>query len=481
MQSLQISGTRKTKLFAGAKLRRLRESAGMSQAALSKAMGISPSYLNQIEREQRPLPRPLLHRFCDLLGVGIDHFGEGEELRRIQDLREVLSDPLFGSSRIDQAELQVAAQATPELARRLLLLYRTYREQTEQLQSPPGRAAPSASGSLAPYEEVRDWVQSRENHFNGLDRAAEVLFETAGFASASLREDLARRLSAVHGLAVASDPSLLADGTLWRLDRRAKRLLLAQSAAPESRVFWMAHLIGQFEHRRLIEAEVHSALLSTDEARALARVGLANYFAGALMLPYRQFLEAAQASSYDIERLQGRFGASFEQVCHRLSTLQRPGAPGIPFFFVKTDIAGNVLKRSSVTRFQFSRFGGPCPLWNVYRAFANPGQILVQLARTPDDVAYLNIARTVSRGGGYHLARPRSVAVVLGCEVEHAKQTVYAAGLDLGDQNAIVPIGPGCRVCERTGCRHRAVPPVGRVLDVGSEERGLVPYQIKQR
>ncbi len=155
----------------------------MSQAALSRAVGISPSYLNQIERDQRPLPRTVLHRLCDVLGVGIEHFGEGEELRRIQDLREALSDPLFGSSRMDLAELQVTAQATPELGRRLLLLYRTYREQAEQLQTPEGRAVPPMSGSLAPYEEVRDWVQSRHNHFNGLDRAAEVLFDTAGFAT----------------------------------------------------------------------------------------------------------------------------------------------------------------------------------------------------------------------------------------------------------------------------------------------------------
>lgn len=166
LQTLQ-SGTRKPKLFAGAKLGRLREGAGMSQAALSRAVGISPSYLNQIERDQRPLPRTVLHRLCDVLGVGIDHFGEGEELRRIQDLREALSDPLFGSSRMDLAELQVTAQATPELGRRLLLLYRTYREQAEQLQTPEGRAVPPMSGSLAPYEEVRDWVQSRHNHSMG--------------------------------------------------------------------------------------------------------------------------------------------------------------------------------------------------------------------------------------------------------------------------------------------------------------------------
>ena len=214
-------------------------------------------------------------------------------------------------------------------------------------------------------------------------------------------------------------------------------------------------------------------------ARALARVGLGNYFAGAVMMPYGRFLREAQALRYDVERLQSRFGASFEQVCHRLSTMQRPSAPGIPFYLVKTDIAGNVLKRSSATRFKFARFGGPCPLWNVYRTFAQPGRLLVQVAQTPDGVSYLNIARTVGRDGGAYLSRPRNVAVVIGCETGYAAQTVYAAGLDLRDASIAEPIGPGCRACERSDCRHRAVPPVSQALDVGTVERGVVPYRIR--
>jgi predicted transcriptional regulator len=207
-------------------------------------------------------------------------------------------------------------------------------------------------------------------------------------------------------------------------------------------------------------------------------VGLANYFAGALILPYRQFLTEAQAVRYDIERLQSRFSVTFEQVCHRLSTLQRPRAAGIPFWFLKADIAGNVLKRSSATRFQFARFGGSCPLWNVHHAFTQPGRILVQLARTPDAVTYLSVARTVGPSGGSHLARPRAVAVGLGCEIDYAGQTIYSKGLDLTDPDIADPIGPGCRTCERTDCRHRALPPIGHALDVGSDERGVVPYRI---
>lgn len=211
----------------------------------------------------------------------------------------------------------------------------------------------------------------------------------------------------------------------------------------------------------------------------MARIGLANYFAGALIMPYTRFLREAQALRYDIQRLQYRFGSSFEQVCHRLSTMQRPELPGIPFFLVKTDIAGNVLKRSSVTRFRFASFGGPCPLWNVYRAFSQPGRLLVQVARTPDQVTYLNIARTVGREGGSYLSRPRNVAIVIGCEVAYAGQTIYSTGLDLHDPAIADPIGPGCRACERTDCRHRAVPPATQALDVGTVERGVVPYRIR--
>ncbi|MBV9655211.1 MAG: DUF2083 domain-containing protein [Acetobacteraceae bacterium] len=475
---------RSPKLFAGTRLRLLREKSGLSQAALARSVGLSPSYLNQIEHDERPLPGRVMHRLCALFAVGPGHFGDAEMLRGAHDLREVTADPMFGGTAVAAEEVHAAVQAAPEVARRFLSLYRAYRAQAEELAAlretgAAGAVAGGPAAAAAPYDEVRDWVQSHRNHFDALDRSAEDLFDRATFAPATLREDLARRLRAKHGITVADDASLLEEGSVWRLERGAKRLLLAQGTPWESRVFWMAHILGQLEYGPLIDREVRRASLSTEEARSLARVGLANYFAGALMMPYRRFLTAAQETLYDVERLQSRFNASFEQICHRLSTMQRPGLPGIPFFFVKTDIAGNVLKRSSATRFQFARFGGPCPLWNVYRAFASPGQILVQLATTPDDVTYVNVARTVSGTGGFYLSRPRSVAVVLGCEVQYATQTVYAAGLDLHSLQAAVPIGPGCRACERSGCRHRAVPPVGRALDVGTGERGVVPYRIR--
>ena len=465
------------KLFAGTPLRRLREQSGMTQAALAKQLCLSASYLNQIERNQRPLPQPLLHRISSMFGVAMDFFGDTEALRQAQAVREALADRLFGSLPLDPLEAQRLVEVAPEAVRRLLLLHRAYRSQAERLLT--ARGTGDTSDAVGDYEEVRDWVQDERNYFDGLDRAAEELAAIVGLPATAAWEALAERLRTQHGLEVVSEPELLRDGTVWQLRRKERRLLLAAEATRESRLFWMAHVLGTLEQRPAIERALRAARLSTDNARSLARVALANYFAGALVMPYGAFLEAAESVRYDVERLQTRFGASFEQVCHRLSTLQRPGRSGIPFFFLKTDVAGNVMKRSSATRFRFGRIGGPCPLWNVYRAFAAPGHLHVQLAATPDGALYLNVARTVGRSGGYHLARPRTVAVVLGCEASHAVRTVYATGLDLRDSSTAVPIGPGCRVCERTDCRHRAVPPVGLNLEVGSHERGLVPYKVR--
>ena len=461
------------KIFAGERLRRARERAGLKQSALAQRLTISASYLNQIEADQRPLTPVLLARLVAVLNVPPTYFADSEDARRETQLREDLADPLFGANHRAAHEVRALVRTAPAFADAFMELYRAYSAQAEQL------AAPSLKLPRFPYDEVRDWVQTRQNHFDALDRAAETLFEANHFSSATLRDDLRRYLRDTHGIAASPAQGLLGSGVFWRLNRASKRLYLAEDVAPESEIFWLAHVIGQLEQKALIEKQLRRERFSSPEALGLARIALANYFAGALMLPYARFHAAARAARHDIQRLQRQFGASFEQVCHRLSTMQRAELPGIPFYFVKTDIAGNILKRSSATRFQFAQFGGPCPLWNVYRAFAHPGEILVQLARTPDDVTYLNIARTVGRGAGSYLARPRAVAVVLGCETRYAAQTVHGAGLNTTEPEAADPIGPGCRACERTNCRHRSVPPMGRALDMGTAERGVVPYRLK--
>ena len=229
----------------------------------------------------------------------------------------------------------------------------------------------------------------------------------------------------------------------------------------------------------LIEATLDLARFHTDEARAIAKIGLANYFAGAALMPYGAFLTAAQETRHDLELLAHRFGASIEQVAHRLSTLQRPGAKGIPFFFVRVDQAGTITKRHSATRLQFARFGGGCPLWNVHQAFETPGRFLRQLAETPDGVRYISLARDVSKSGGSFGAPVRRFAIALGCEVRHAGALVFADGLDMDAPRAFEPIGISCRICERINCHQRSVPPLERRLTVNPNTRGVLPYDVE--
>jgi predicted transcriptional regulator/DNA-binding XRE family transcriptional regulator len=458
------------KIFAGDRVKRLRGQLGLRQAALAQAIAVSPSYLNQMESNQRPITAALLGRLAAALHVQEDYFADSADVRRAGQLREALGDPAFLGGQVSAEEVHDIVRVAPAFSEAFLTLYRAFTVLQEQRQTGLTRF---------PYDEVRDWVQAHRNHFDALDRAAEQLFEDGGFGSASLRDDLTRYLRDRHGITVTGSQNLLEQGTFWRLDNAARQLGLAEGAAAESKIFWMAHVVCNLEQKALVEREIRRAHLSTDEAQGLARIALANYFAGALLMPYRRFHDYAVSVRYDIQKLQSHFGASFEQVCHRLSTMQRPELAGIPFYFAKTDIAGNILKRSSVTPFEFAQFGGPCPLWNVFRAFAHPGEILIQLAQTPEQITYLNIARTVGRSSNSYLTRPRAVAVVLGCEIRYATETVYTAGLDLHNPDAADPIGPGCRACERTTCRHRSVPPMGRNLDTGTAERGVVPYRMR--
>ena len=242
--------------------------------------------------------------------------------------------------------------------------------------------------------------------------------------------------------------------------------------------FQILHQLALLTQNELLEATLDLARFQTDEARAIAKIGLANYFAGAALLPYQRFQAAAVACRHDLEALAQRYGASIEQVAHRLSTLQRPGAKGIPFFFVRVDQAGTITKRHSATRLQFARFGGACPLWNVHRAFETPGRFLRQLAETPDGVRYLCLARDVSKPGGSWQAPTRRFAIGLGCEVRHAGALVYADDMELKNPRAFEPIGISCRICERKGCHQRSVPPLERRLAIDPDRRGVLPYEV---
>jgi hypothetical protein len=458
----------------GARVRALRRRQGLTQAELAKRLGVSASYLNLIENNRRPLSANLLLKLAHEFDVDLASFGSPEDARLISDLREVFSDPMFDGSGVTTGDLRDVATSHPSAARSVLRLYRKYREARESAEALAERMSMQAEAVAAnPTEEVNDLIQHRGNHFPALEAAAEALWQEAGLDDGEdVYAGLIKHLEARQGIQVRvmrADES----SVMRRYDKKRKLITLSEVLAPRSRRFQLAHQVGLLHHGALFDSIADDEELDTEEARLLARVVMANYFAAAVLMPYEPFLEAAKEVRYDIELLAHRYRASFEQVCHRLTTLRRAGKEGIPLHFLRIDIAGNISKRFSGSGIRMPRFSGACPRWNVHAAFLTPGLIRLQLSRMPDGVVYFCVARTVQRAtGGYNT--PHTVhSIGIGCEVRYAKQMVYADGVDLSNLEAVSPVGVTCRTCERMDCEQRVFPPVHHPLRIDENVRGM--------
>ena len=466
--------TQNRKLYIGAKLREIRARLTLTQAEYAAKLGVSLSYLNQMENNHRPVSARVVLALAQEFGIDVTELAAGTSERLVADMREALADPVFGDGAPPLSDLQLVAANAPNLARAFLTLHRAHRQDRDRLarlNETLGREENPLNP--LPWEEVRDFFHYCDNYIDAIDRAAERFAALLGPGE---------RLSAIdgwlrarHGVALV----LAAGAPLRRYDPAAKTLTLAAHSGRATQAFQALHQIALIEHGDLLEATLDLARFGTEEARAICKTGLANYFAGAALLPYGRFLDRAQTLRHDLEALSGEFEASIEQIGQRLSTLQRTGAKGVPFYFVRVDQAGTITKRHSATRLQFTRFGGGCPLWNVHQAFETPGRFLRQLAETPDGARYICLARDVSKPGGSFHAPVRRYAIGLGCEIAHAGGLVYADDLDLRDDKAFQPIGVSCRICERRACPQRAVPPMERGLTVDPNGRGLLPYAIR--
>ncbi|MGB7318790.1 MAG: short-chain fatty acyl-CoA regulator family protein [Planktotalea sp.] len=461
------------KIYAGSKLRELRGQVALTQKDFSAKLGVSLPYLNQMENNKRPLSTTVVLALAQEFGFDVTELSSGDAERLVTDMREALADPVLDAVEPPLADLRLTASNAPALARAFLELHRAYRQTHERLAS-LDEALGREDGQLqpSPWEDVRDFFHYCDNYIDAVDRAAEHFAQT-GPAEASIRE---RALATFrkHGIEVRFAPV----DALRHYDPETNILTISAHAAPATQCFQMLMQLALITQEKLLEATLDLARFQTVEARGIAKIGLANYYAGAALMPYGSFLEAARETRHDLERLSILFGASIEQVAHRLSTLQRSGAKGIPFFFVRVDQAGSITKRHSATRLQFARFGGACPLWNVHRAFETPGRFVRQLAETPDGVRYISLARDVLKPGGSFGAPVRRFAIALGCEVTHASQLVYADSLDVSNASAYEPIGISCRICERTSCHQRSVPPLERRLRIDSNRRGILPYEV---
>lgn len=461
----------------GSRVRGLRKGRGLTQVELARRLEISPSYLNLIEHDQRTLTAPLLLRIAEQFDVDLRDFTEQADAQLRADLLEILADPLFEPAVVDSAELGELVARAPTLARTFETLYRAYREARETAdglasQIYDDQQRPGVERSPMVSEEVSDFLQHRDNHVPQLEEAAERLWKDASLRRHALTSGLVRHLERAHDVEVGLEEGARLDGALRRFDPGRKRLALSERLPGPSRVFQLAVQIALLEHAAMLDRLVETVELTTDASRALGRVVLANYFAGAVVMPYVDMLTAAGQDRYDIELLCNRFGASFEQCCHRLTSLRRPGAEGVPFHMIRVDVAGNISKRFSASGIRFARFAGACPRWNVFSAFSTPGMMRTQVSVMPDGEPYFCVARTVPKGRGGHSTPDAMAAIGLGCRIEHARALVYSDGMDLGRLEGAIPIGVTCRLCPRRDCAQRAFPSLQEPLVVDANVRG---------
>lgn len=463
------------KLFLGARLKRMRRDRGLTQTAMAADLGVSPSYLNHIERNQRPVSAQLLLRLAATYDVDLRGLGE-EGPAGEAALAEVFADPLFQGLPVPRHELLQLVDEAPAAAEALLRLYSAFSDQRDRARAAVIEGEPSAAGP-SPADWVRDHIQSRANHFPALDALGEAVHASLdptvtgdGFAV------LARnRLATRHNLAVRVMPAEVMVEWTRRFDPHRRRLLLSETLSQASRAFAIAYQLALAEHDGELNALAEAARPPDDTSRALLKVSLTNTLAAAILMPYAPFQRMAEATGYDIARLERRFAVSFEQVAHRLTTLSRPTARGVPFFLIRIDQAGNVSKRYAAGAFPFARFGGGCPRWRLHDAFATPGRIVTQIIETPDGGRWFTLARTVERQGYDGAGEHHGLAIGLGCELRDAHRLACARGLDLASPE-VTPIGPACRLCHRHPCAERAAPPVDRALTVDDWSKSVSPW-----
>jgi hypothetical protein len=466
------------KLFLGARMKRMRRDLGITQTRMAEDLGVSPSYLNLLERNQRPVTAQVLLRLAEAYDLDLKTLSSDPDSGAGTGLGEVFSDQMFRDLGLARHEIAEVAESAPGVSEAIVRLYRAYLDQRRMTDF--GAVGRPEDGTLAqprvtPSDWVRDYIQAQKNHFADLEVAADGLSEALRTEPQDFAAAARERLATKFGVQVRVVPVDVLPESVRRFDHHRKRLFLSEVLTGAGRAFGLAYQLAVLEHRELLDTLAQRAAPPDRPTLNLLKVSLANYLAAAILMPYAAFHEAAERTSYDIELVRTRFGVSFEQACHRLTTLTRPGARGVPFFMVRVDPAGNISKRFASAAFPFSRFGGACPRWNIHSSFRTPGRIVTQVIETPDGQRYFTIARTVTRIATPYASDDTELAIGMGCELKYAERLVYSRGLDLKDPVATA-IGPACRICERPACPQRAAEPISRTLMVDDFTKSISPY-----
>ncbi|GAB4237516.1 MAG: short-chain fatty acyl-CoA regulator family protein [Kiloniellaceae bacterium] len=465
------------KILIGPRLRQLRREHKQTQAEMAKALGVSAAYINLLENNQRSLSVKMLMALSDAYGVDWRDLLKDESSTLLTDLRNAVQDPVFGGAPPDLQELRAAIDHAPNVVGHFLQLYRSHRTALEKMMRLGSEGMPDNLLASTPETIIHDFFRNHANYFAALEEEAEKLRADEPCDTDDVYAMLKARLHRVHGIEVHSAPVEEMSQALRIYDEADAVVHLSEALDHQNRVFQLAHVLCLVELPQVLESLTANSGIRSETGLARCHVELANYFAAAFLMPYEPFHAAAERTNYDVDRLAAAFGVSFEQVCHRLTTLQREGARGVPFFFLRVDKAGNVTKRFNATSFHLAEYGGACPVWNIHTSFRTPGVIVPQFVELPDGQRFFTISRTTDRPVFSRESQDRRLALSLGCELKHAHRLGYAAPFNIEDDALFSPIGINCHLCPRQACSQRAHQPLFTELPIDTKRRGNTRYE----
>jgi len=463
----------------GPKIKAFRRQLGMQANKLAEELNISPSYLNLIEKGKRKIDGDLLIKVCEKLRIELSDLTSKTDLNLENNISELLDDELFEDLDILGPEVKDLVNTNPKIAKALIKLGDNFRQKDHEivnkLENISGKIIDSRKAAF-PGEVISDFLQENKNFFPKLENFANTIFE-------KVKQNNRTRYIALCDFLKSEYEIIVKDvipeegkpfSKIYKV--KQKELLLSDYLSIETKKLHAAAQISQQGASKEIDEYLSTFNFPSEEAKKLTRVALLNYCGAAILMPYKLFHKECNELKYDLELLQNTFATSFEQVAHRVTCLQDPSLPGIPFHFLRVDVAGNISKRFSLSGIEIPRYGGACPRWNVYSAFSRPGVIQAAVSKMTNGEKYVCIAKTVEKGVGRYGQKKSMLSIGLGCEAKYAKDFVYTENLDLNDKKSELPIGVSCRTCDRLDCSQRAFPPLHKKFDIDINSRGVSVY-----
>ena len=466
-------------LQIGHKIKGKRRKLGISQADMAKKLYISPSYLNLIESGKRKINVDLLLKLSNELGIEMSDISKKTDTNLYQNLMDVLGDNLFEDLDITNFDIKEIVNSNPLIAKALVKLGDNYKKKNldivSKVENISGKFIDNQKNSF-PGEVVSDFIQENENYFPKLEEFANKVFSEIQNDNRTSYLPLCEYLLRKHKIEVKNVIPDEKRPFTKKFDPIKKTFFLSDYLTLATKKLHTAAQIVHLEVNNILDEYLNTFKFPSEESKKLSKVALLNYAAAAILMPYKLFYKECTEQRYDLELLQNTFATSFEQVAHRVTCLQDPNMKGIPFHMLRTDVAGNISKRFSLSGIEIPRYGGACPRWNIYSAFTAPGKIHAAVSKMPDGEKYVCIARTVEKGVAKHGMFKSLLSIGLGCQIKYAKDFVYTDALNLNEKNTEVLIGVNCRTCDRMDCQQRAFPPLHKKFDIDLNKRGISVY-----